>query len=184
MHKTKLTASAIALMTVTTAAFADRTATFTDRAPVVSSTPIYQQVNEPRRECWAETVGSEYRSADRSYGGAIIGGVVGGLLGNTLGKGNGRTAAAAVGAVTGAMVGDNIDNDGYRYNRQPRQVERCRSYDNYRQIITGYNVVYRYQGRDMTTTLPYDPGRYLTLNVNVMVAENQSQSRGYWQDRD
>jgi uncharacterized protein YcfJ len=97
MRTTQLTAGAIALMTLSTAALANRPEYFSDRAQVLSSTPIYQQVNEPRRECWTETVDSEYRSEPHSYGGALIGGVVGGLLGNTVGQGKGRTAAAAVG---------------------------------------------------------------------------------------
>lgn len=182
MRTTQLTTAAIALMTLSTAALAEHPEYFSERARVLSSTPIYQQVNEPRRECWTETVDSEYRSESRNYGGAIIGGVVGGLLGNTVGKGNGRTAAAAVGAVTGALVGNNIGNNGrsYGYN-QPRQVERCRTRDNYRQAVSGYNVVYRYQGRNMSTTLPYNPGRY--IDVNVAVAENRrGPDRDEWRD--
>ncbi|BBP05986.1 hypothetical protein TPL01_22770 [Sulfuriferula plumbiphila] len=171
MRTTQLTAGAIAMMALSTAALADRPEYFSDRAQVLSSTPIYQQVNEPRRECWTETVGSEYRNEPRSYGGALIGGVVGGLLGNTVGQGNGRTAAAAVGAVTGALVGDNISNNGRSYGySQPRQVERCQTRDNYRQVVSGYHVVYRYQGRNMSTTLPYNPGRF--IDVNVAVANN------------
>ncbi|WP_413437891.1 glycine zipper 2TM domain-containing protein [Sulfuriferula sp. GW1] len=173
MRTTQLTAGAIALMALSTAALADRPEYFNDRARVLSSTPIYQQVNEPRRECWTETVDGGYRNEPRSYGGALIGGVVGGLLGNTVGRGNGRTAAAAVGAVTGALVGDNISNNGRRGDGyyQPRQVERCQTRDNYRQVVSGYNVVYRYRGRNMSTTLPYNPGRF--IDVNVAVAENR-----------
>ena len=188
MRTTQLTAGAIALMTLSTAALADRPEYFNDRARVLSSTPIYQQVNEPRRECWTETVGTEYRREPRSYGGALIGGVVGGLLCNTVGRGNGRTAAAAVGAVTGALVGDNISNNGRRGDDgyyQPRQVERCQTRDHYRQVVSGYNVVYRYRGRNMSTTLPYNPGRF--IDVNVAVAENRGgyggDYRGYRQVR-
>ena len=186
MRTTQLIAGAIALMTLSTAALADRPEYVSGRAQVLSSTPIYQQVNEPRRECWTETVDSEYRSEPRSYGGALVGGVVGGLLGNTVGQGNGRTAATAVGAVTGALVGDNISNNGrrgYSYS-QPRQVERCQTRDNYRQVVSGYNVVYRYRGRNRVTTLPYDPGRF--IDVQVAVAENHGgygDDRGYRQER-
>lgn len=172
MRTTQLTYAAIALMTLSTAALAQHPKQFNDRARVVSATPIYQQVNEPRRECWTETIEGEYRSESRNYGGAIIGGVVGGLLGNTVGKGNGRTAAAAVGAVTGALVGHKIGNNNRDYGySEPRQVERCRTRDHYSRVVSGYNVVYRYQGRTMTTTLPYNPGRY--IDVNVAVAENR-----------
>ncbi len=175
MYTPKIIVSVV-LASISAAALANDEARFTDRAQVISSTPIYQQVNEPRRECWTETVDAEYREERRSYGGAIVGGVVGGLLGNTVGKGNGRTAAAAVGAVTGALVGDKLSNrDGY--GNQPRQVEHCREDDNYRQVITGYDVVYRYRGREFNTTLPYDPGNTLNLNVSTVVAQNQDDRR-------
>jgi len=104
MHTVQLTASAIALMTLSGAALAERPDYFNDRARVLSSTPVYQQVSQPRQQCSVETVGGGYREAPRNYGGALIGGVVGGLLGNTVGGGNGRTAATAVGAVAGALV--------------------------------------------------------------------------------
>jgi uncharacterized protein YcfJ len=147
---------------------------FFDRGQVVSSQPIYEEVNDPRRECWTERVGTTREVVrDRSYGGAVLGGLVGGIIGNQLGKGSGRKAATVVGATTGAIVGNNIDNDGERYiERAPeREVERCRSVDNWTRKINGYNVVYRYHGHEYTTHLPYDPGPEIKLRVNVSVAE-------------
>jgi uncharacterized protein YcfJ len=88
-----------------------------------------------------------------------------------VGRGDGRIVATALGAATGAIVGDRIDNDDRPYGYRPRQVERCRVSDNWRQVLTGYNVVYRYQGRDYATTLPYDPGEWLALNVSFTVAD-------------
>lgn len=173
-------AAVVALAAAAGSAWADNGANFTDRAQVLSATPVYQQVNEPRRECWTETVGSANNSAgEHSYGGAILGGLVGGLLGNTVGQGNGRIAAAAVGAATGAVVGDKVANNG-GYN-QPRQVEHCTNHDNYRQVISGYNVVYRYQGRTMTAMLPQDPGKYVNVNVNIALAGSQrDETRRYY----
>src|SRR5512147_260827 len=101
---------------------------FTTRARVLSSTPIYDSVNEPSRECRVETVGYEtrsYRDGNNS-GGAVLGAIAGGLIGSTVGKGNGKVAAAAVGAATGAVVGDRWNDGGVRYESHPRQVERCR----------------------------------------------------------
>ncbi len=141
---------------------------FYDYGRVLSSTPIYEETNDPRRECWTERVEARESAGDRSYGGAIIGGLVGGILGNQMGKGNGRKAAAVVGATTGAIVGDRIDNDDARA-ASPREVERCRSVDNWTRRVTGYDVVYRYQGHDYTTSLPYDPGPEIKLQVDVRV---------------
>lgn len=143
------------------------------RARVVSSNPVYESVNSPRKECWNESSGYEsrgYRSSNNTTG-TIIGAVAGGLLGSTVGKGNGRVAAAAVGAATGAVVGGRWN--GGRHDNHPQEVERCRTTDNYRQVVNGYDVRYRFQGREFNTRLPYDPGEWVTLKVNFTVAENQ-----------
>ncbi len=163
---------------------------FVSRARVISSTPLYDTINEPRRECWTETVGYETRSYREGNGGgsAILGAIAGGLLGSTVGKGNGRVAAAAVGAATGAVVGDRWNGGGTRYEEsRPRQVERCRVEDNYRQVASGYDVRYRFEGREYRTRLPYDPGKWLTLNGNFSVAEGPrntrwNNGRGDWND--
>jgi uncharacterized protein YcfJ len=148
---------------------------FTDLAPVVAVTPIMERVNVPRQECWNETVSTttreEYREGDRSYGGAIVGGIAGGLIGNQVGGGTGRTAATAAGAVVGALVGDNIDNSNRGtvvYSTQPQTVQRCRTIDQYRDEARGYNVTYRYNGRDVTVRLPYDPGPNVRIGVSVL----------------
>ncbi|MEW6414290.1 MAG: glycine zipper 2TM domain-containing protein [Pseudomonadota bacterium] len=149
---------------------------FTVRARVVASTPIYETINEPRRECWTETVGYETRSSGTGSGGAILGAIAGGLLGSTVGKGDGRVAAAAVGAATGAVVGDRMGSRP-RYETVPQQVERCRTSDNFRQVLAGYDVRYRFQDREYSTRLPYDPGNWVTLNVRFTVAEDAPPGR-------
>ena len=162
---------------------------FTARAKVLASTPVYETINEPRRECWTETVGYETRSYrdGNNHGGAILGAIAGGLLGSTVGKGNGKVAAAAVGAATGAVVGDRWNDGGSRYESRPQQVERCRTHDDYRQVVSGYDVRYLFQGREYSTRLPYDPGKWLTLNVSFSVADDQrgarwNNSRNDWND--
>lgn len=195
-------------------------ADFTDTARVVSSTPIYERVSEPKRECWKETV--QVAPKERSIGGAVIGGVAGGLLGSQVGGGNGRTVATGAGAVAGAVIGDQVANpdsnrsatgavvggvagavlgsqvgggtgnkaatavggiagavigDRVANPDQPRteQVERCREVQASREVIKGYNVTYRYNGQDITTTLPYQPGS--TIRVGVSVIEDQRSNR-------
>lgn len=162
---------------------------FTARAKVLASTPIYETINEPRRECWIETVGQEPRfyGNGNNTGGAVLGAIAGGLIGSTVGKGDGKVAAAAVGAATGAVVGDRWNGGGTRYEPHPQQVERCRTHDDFRQVIIGYDVRYRFDGREYSTRLPYDPGKWLALNVSFSVAEDQRpprwhNSRNHWND--
>lgn len=167
--------------------YRDNNNDFLVRARVVSSTPVYESVNEPRKECWTESSGYETRSyRSNNTGGSVIGAIAGGLLGATVGKGNGRVAAAAVGAATGAVVGDRW-NDGERRTSYPQQVERCRTTDNVRQVLNGYDVRYRFEGREFATRLPYDPGEWLSLKVSFAVAEDprggrSNHSRNHWND--
>ena len=162
-----ITGSAAGLASIAPA----QAATFQDQAQVVASTPVYESINEPRRECWNEQVGYD-NPRPRDYGGAVLGGLVGGLLGHQVGKGSGRSWGTAVGAATGAIVGDNIDNDGHQaVAGAPRYEQHCRQIDNWSRRLTGYNVSYRYQGQGYTAFLPYDPGRSVRVNVSVSLAD-------------
>ena len=145
---------------------------YTDTAQVISVTPIVERVVEPRQEC-APQQSAPAQPQDRSIAGAVIGGAAGGLLGAQVGRGNGRTAAAAAGAIAGAVIGDRIDNNNRQTASAP-QPQQCRTVETTREIIRGYNVVYRYNDRDIATTLPYDPGRTVTVGVGVIDARRDA----------
>ena len=145
---------------------------YRDSAPVVSSVPVYQTVSEPQQQCWTESITSyqERRSPSR----AILGGLTGGLLGSTIGRGNGRVASAAVGAAIGALVGDHLGNRDNSAVAVTRPIQRCQTAQNYRQVLTGYQVTYNYNGRDTTVVLPYDPGPRVTVEISVPGSAAQS----------
>jgi uncharacterized protein YcfJ len=147
-------------------------ADYMDSAPVVSSVPVYQAVNQPQQQCWTESVTS-YEER-HSPGGAILGGLTGGLLGSTVGRGNGRVASAAFGAAVGALVGDHLGNRDNGAVAVSRPVQRCQTVESYRQVLTGYQVTYNYNGRNTTVVLPYDPGPRVTVQVGVAGSDAQS----------
>lgn len=105
--------------------------------------------------------------SERSMTGSVVGGAAGGLLGAQVGKGkgNGRTAAAGAGAIAGAVAGDRIDN---RQAAAPQPAQRCRTVEITREVVRGYTVVYQYNGRDITTTMPYDPGATLRVGISAL----------------
>lgn len=146
-------------------------ADITDTAEVISSVPVYGSINEPRQQCWTETV-TTYENAPRSYGRTVLGGVAGGLIGSTIGDGNGRIAASAAGAAIGALIGNGADERNVSQVAVPQQVQRCQVVDNHRQGITGYKVTYNYNGRNATTVLPYDPGPRVNIGISVAGAGN------------
>jgi len=189
---------------------------FVDTAQVISATPIYERVLEPRQECFTETSAAPQKSqersiaapilgglagallgrqvghgsgrdvatavgaavgtmagdyvanpdANRSYTGAAVGAVTGGLVGSQVGSGSGKGAATAAGTIAGAMIGDRVATQHTASAAQPAQ--RCRTIESSREVITGYNVVYRYNGRDVPTTLPYNPGSTVKVGVGII----------------
>ena len=149
-------------------------ADFVDTAPVVASVPIYEHVNAPRQECWNEQVVSPAPSSGGSPLGAIVGGIAGGVIGHQIGSGRGNAVATGIGAVTGAVIGDKVDpnggvlsgNAGAAPNQQV--VQRCRSVDNWQDVVRGYNVTYRYNGRDVIVRLPYDPGPNVRVAISLI----------------
>ncbi len=112
--------------------------------------------------------------SNRSYTGAAVGAVAGGLLGNQVGSGAGKGAATAAGTIAGAVIGDRVATQQTGAGAQPAQ--RCRTVESSREVIRGYDVVYRYNGRDVKTTLPYNPGA--TVKVGVGVIESRVSDPG------
>jgi|GEM_PF-129623 uncharacterized protein YcfJ len=104
----------------------------------------------------------------RPVTGAVIGGAAGGLAGAQIGKGSGKTAAAGAGAIAGSMIGDRVQNPQRTQTAGAQPAERCRTVESARDVVTGYTVVYRYNGHDVTTTLPYDPGSAVRVGVSLL----------------
>jgi len=150
-------------------AFAER---YVDWAPVLSSTPVYQRVSQPRQECWTETVAvNEVRRTPDSPVGAIVGGIAGGVLGHQIGSGRGNDVATVAGAIAGTVVGNSLDPNKGTTTVTPatRDVQRCRTVPGYADVIQGFDVRYQYGGREFVTRLPYDPGERIRLHVNVAI---------------
>jgi uncharacterized protein YcfJ len=149
-----------------------------DYAPVTRVEPIVRQVRveTPRRECWDEVrrVESRPHISDAAVGGrTLLGAAIGGVIGHQFGSGSGRDAATIAGALIGAGVG--YDSAAKRSSSGAREevVQRCdmRYEQVYEERIEGYRVTYDYNGRELTTRLPYDPGEKIRVRVAVAPAE-------------
>ena len=121
---------------------------------------------------------------ERTVGaGTVIGAIIGGVVGHQFGRSSGgRDVGTGVGVVAGGLIGNQIENSppanaapGYTqggparvdYIPETRTVQRCRTVYDGRDEVTGYNVAYRYQGRDYTTRMAYDPGATMRVQVNL-----------------
>lgn len=114
--------------------------------------------------------------SNRSVTGSVVGGAAGALLGSQVGGGTGNKAATAAGGIAGVLIGDRVANPD-----QPRteQVQRCRDVQDSREVIKGYTVVYRYNGQDVTTTLPYRPGSTIRVGISVIDDGGRGDSPSY-----
>ena len=141
---------------------------FVDIAQVISSRPIIERVTESRQVC--DPVPAQ-QSSGNSIVAPILGGVVGGLLGHQVGRGSGQTAATIIGAAGGAVAGSAIANNA---NAQPAQ--QCRMVQTSRDVVNGYDVIYRYNGRDANVKLPYSPGSTIRVGVSVVLDDHSAES--------
>ena len=133
-----------------------------ERGTVISVTPIVQQVVVPRQVCHDEQVSVPQPP---SGAGALFGAIVGGALGNSVGAGVGRAAATAVGVMGGAVAGNAMEA-----NTAPQQAQtmrRCTTESTYEDRTGSYSVVYEYGGRQYTTVMRRDPGRYVQVQVQA-----------------
>ena len=160
-----LGASAFATLPAVAQPWSPEAETYTAQARVVRSVPIREAMDRPREECWVESRGG---GGNNQAAGAVIGGIAGGLIGHQIGSGRGNTAATIAGTIGGAAVGNEIAR---RQGDDERTVERCRTVSGgYDERVVGYDVTYRFQGREFNARLPYDPGSEMPVNVTVAPA--------------
>jgi uncharacterized protein YcfJ len=155
-----LTAAAMMLGAVALPAYGD---SFTQWAPVMRVTPVYTQRTAPQQQCWVERVTSDEYVDQRGVPLDLAAdGISGGVLG-------GERRVVVSGAFSGTAVGDAIDLERAGVTVAPvtRDVERCRTVQSVTDVVTGYDVTYRYQNRDVTTRMAYDPGRQVQVRVDV-----------------
>ena len=178
MKKLMLVAAVAAAFASLTPAFAE---SYTDSAAVVSSRAITDRIPVNREECWSEQRrGYEERRVTRQDNGqaigagTVIGAIAGGVIGHQFGNSSGgRDRGTAAGAIVGGLIGNQVDRDRsgetLEVERVPvtRDVERCRTVGDMREVPVGYEVRYRYGGREFVARLPRDPGRRLRIAVDV-----------------
>ena len=105
---------------------------YSEWAPVISSTPIVERTSQPRENCWTERVTTH---ETRRIGGISLG---------------------AFDTSTNVVV------------PVSRDVQRCRTIDQTTDVVQGYEVRYRYQGREYVTRTASDPGSRIRVDVSVL----------------
>jgi uncharacterized protein YcfJ len=168
---------AVTLALLSPAAFAQG---FSDSARVLESRPVIERIPIKREECWNEQVRTyENKTVTRTDTGAtigpgtVLGAIIGGVAGHQVGSGRGNTAATIAGTIAGGAIGNQVDRNNQaqatEVERVPvtKNVEKCRQVEEVREATVGYDVRYVYNGHELRTRLPHDPGPRLKVAVDV-----------------
>jgi uncharacterized protein YcfJ len=139
-------------------------------ARVVDVEPLvrYVTVNRPREQCWDEIV----REPVRPYGVAgptAAGTIIGAAIGRQFGSGEDRDALTLLGAVAGGAVAhQRAVRNGAGATREVA-VQRCEVVNDRvtEQIVDGYLVTYRLDGRNYRMRTDRRPGDWVQLAVDA-----------------
>jgi uncharacterized protein YcfJ len=139
-------------------------------ARVVGVEPLVRHVtvSRPREQCWDEIV----REPVRPYGVAgptLAGSIVGAAIGRQFGSGNDRDALTVLGAVAGGAVAHRRAVVNGAGAVRDVAVQRCEVVHDRvtEQVVDGYLVTYRYDGRHYTMQTDRHPGDFVQLAVDV-----------------
>jgi len=131
---------------------------------VISTTPVIQQIGVPRQVCTTQQVTNP---GMKSGAGAAMGAIAGGAIGNNIGDGAGRAVATMLGLVGGAILGDRLEGAPAA---QVQNVQSCSTQTFYENRTVSYNVVYEFNGKQYTMSMPQDPGQFVKLQVTPISA--------------
>jgi uncharacterized protein YcfJ len=136
-----------------------------ERAKVISSRPLIQQIIVPQQICGPSPL---VVAEPKTGAGAVLGAIAGGAVGSAIGQGGGNAAATALGIVGGAVAGDAMEGQASRV----QNITTC-SVQMVSKNITVYNVEYEYAGKRYFVQMPNDPGKFLPINISPMAPEGQ-----------
>lgn len=150
-------------------------------ARVTKVLPVSRMVEHhvPQETCWSEPVRQNVHRPNRQNNhndnlvGTIVGGIVGGVIGNKVGHNRGdRKIGTVIGAVVGASVGNGLSQHHHstpRHRPVNRHQRYCEAVTNvrYQEKVVGYDVWYRYHGKQYKTRMDHRPGHKIRVSVNV-----------------
>ena len=136
---------------------------------------VYKEV--PVKSCRVEQLpiyGTQAGGQQASTADVIASAIFGGLLGNQVGGGTGKDAATLLGAIAGADMANKKGKSKQVIVGQ-KQQEVCDVEMQQRSVsqVTGYKTYIEFGGNiwQMTTTIPYTTGEFLSVNVDITPAE-------------
>jgi len=166
---------------------------YDDNAQVIRVTRTNDQRNNTQRtsyqpqQCWNEQTNNYEDGYYRDRNGGLYRGMsrnnkVGAAAGTQVGVGQNNSGTSLADVVMGAIIGNGVATksdgaDTYSYRDNNGTIRRCRSTGDYADYgynpnNHGYNVTYRYAGRNYQTVTRENPGKYLPITVDVRPRDN------------
>lgn len=141
-------------------------------AEVVAVKEAKQTVTTPQEKCEQVAVQRQAPVKDeKRVAGTLLGGVAGGLIGSQIGGGSGQKVATVVGAAAGAYGGNQVQKN-MQENDVTRTTEtRCKTVNVRSEKLVGYDVTYRFQGKQDTVRMANDPGKTIPMRDGKPVTD-------------
>lgn len=139
-------------------------------AQVVAVKEVTETVVTPRQHC--EDVQVQHQAPvkdERRIAGTVVGGLAGGLLGSAIGGGRGKTLATVAGAAAGGYAGNQVQKNMQQKDVVTTSEHRCKTLKEKSQKVVGYNVTYRFEGKDGIVRTPFKPGPTLPMKDGQVV---------------
>ena len=139
-------------------------------AEVLSVTPLTETQSTPREVCQQVEVTEKAPVKDENQvTGTVAGAIIGGVLGNQVGGGKGKKLATVAGAVAGGFAGKKVQESMQNGNTSTHMETRCDTVYDSNDVVKGYDVAYRLNGREGTVRMDYDPGTRIPVENGHLV---------------
>ena len=139
-------------------------------AEVVAVKEVTETVVTPREHCEDVQVHHQAPVKDeRRIAGTVVGGLAGGLLGSAIGGGRGKTLATIAGAAAGGYAGNQVQKNMQQKDIVTTSEHRCKTLNEKSQKVVGYNVTYRFEGKDGIVRTSFKPGPTLPVKDGQVV---------------
>ena len=139
-------------------------------AEVVAVKEVTETVVTPHEQCENVQVQQQAEVKDtHRVGGTVVGAVAGGLLGSAVGGGTGKTLATIGGAAAGAYAGNQVQKNAQQKDMTTVTERRCKTVNETSHKVVGYDVAYRFDGKDGTVRTSFKPGATLPVKDGKVV---------------
>jgi uncharacterized protein YcfJ len=153
-----------------------KTLTQPKQAEVLAVKEAKQTVSTPQEKCEQVVVQRQAPVQDeKRIAGTVLGGVAGGLLGSQIGGGSGKKVATVVGAAGGAYAGNQVQKGMQQRDTQSATETRCKTINVRSEKLVGYDVTYRYEGKEDTVRMSYNPGKQIPVVKGKLVLDEPAQ---------